>query len=451
MIGDIDRIVVEGFNRYAKIYEVDVPLYDKLYEEFDNLRETGRYPLEVFLGRDGIYAWIGRRAQDVARRRKLGLDGRKKLKEKGEVIEISPRYIVYHRYFRDNLNYETKRQLLEQEGISPSADPLFYDTGYTGTIPEQIMKIMDFDQEDVEKRIRLLSAPSPHRRVKGIPENAREEIIEYIEHNAKLEECAEGLIVDKQTGKIRHIARPTSPEEQFYFSMVKQAIARHYWVKEHLHHEISGNVNADSEHYTIRIREEYAKLLPPDFLTNPQTYFQSHGKLLKGSKGEGEYPDEEIVLFALNDGTEIVAKRIELRKAKEAKKEFSILIAAKKAGLPTAEPVGFISGKEDTDNSYLLMKKIEGISGRNFDKYLEGLGRFSIEKIHEIMAQIAEKNKQMAELFRSTLHIDKRWRIKDTVIEFNEETGEVGNVIPIDWERAQNYDPSSPKEIDEIN
>jgi len=447
---DLDRILAEGFKRYIKIHEVDVPLYDKLYEEFDTLRETGRSPLEVYLGRDGIYAYIGRHAQDVARRRKLGLEGRKKLKEMGEVVEIHPQYTVYPRYFRDNLNQETKRQFLEQEGISPDADPLFYDTGYTGTIPEQIMKVMDFSQEDIERRIRLLSAPSVHRRVKGIPENARSEIIEYIEHNAKTENTAEGLIVDEKTGKIRHIARPTNPEEQFYFMMVKQAVARHYWLQEQLHHEPSGNVNLDSEHYTIRIRQEYAKLLPPDFMQNPKEFLTQHGEMLKSSKGEGEYPDEEVVLFKMTDGTEIVAKKIELRKAKEARKEFSILISAKKAGLPTAEPVGFLSGKEDTDGSYLLMKKIEGISGRNFDKYLRDTGKFTEEKIKSILQQVAQKNKEMAELFRTTLKIDKRWRIKDTIIELNEETGEVESVVPIDWERAQNFNPATPKEIDEI-
>ena len=447
---DIDRILTEGFKRYIKIHEVDVPLYDKLYEEFDNLRETGRYPLEVFLGRDGIYAWLGRRTQDVARRRKLGLEGRKKLKETGEILEIHPQYTVYPRYFRDNINHETKKQFLQQEGISPDADPLFYDTGYTGTIPEQIMRVMDFDNEDIERRIRLLSAPSVHRRVKGIPENARSEIIEYIEHNAKLEETAEGLLVEEKTGKIRHIAKPTSPEEQFYFMMVKQAISRHYWLQEQLHHEPSGNINLDSEHYTIRIRQDYAQLLPKEFMSDPKTFFEQHGELLKSSKGEGEYPDEEVVLFKLTDGTEIVAKRIELRKAKEARKEFAILIGAKKAGLPTADPVGFLSGKDDKDGSYLLMKKLEGRSGRKFEKELKESGKYSEDQIKGIMQTVVEKNKEMAELFRSTLKIDKRWRIKDTIIEFNEETGEVEAVIPIDWERAQNFNPATPKEIDEL-
>ncbi len=436
LIGDIDRIIKEGFKLYIKVHEVDVPLYDKLYEEFDNLRETGRYPLEVFLGRDGIYAWIGRRAQDVARRRKLGPEGRKKLKERGEVIEIHPQYTVYPRYFRDNINYETKRQFLEQEGISPDADPLFYDTGYTGTIPEQIMKVMDFEQEDIENRIRLLSAPSVHRRVKGIAKNARSEIIEYIEHNAKLEKSAEGLMVDEKTGKIRHIAMPTNPEEQFYFMMIKQAITRHYWLQEKLHHEPSGNVNLDSEHFTIRIRQDYAKLLPQEFIHDPKEFLTKQGELLKGSKGKGKYPDEEIILFKLTDGTEIVAKRIELRKTKEARKEFTILIAAKKAGLPTAEPVGFLSGKEDADGNYLLMKNLEGRSGRKFEKELKESGKYSGEQIKAIMQQVVEKNKQMIDLFRTTLKIDKRWRIKDTIIKFNEETGEVENVVPIDWERA---------------
>lgn len=458
MHDDVSAVINEGFNRYINVLEVDVPLYDKLYEEFDNLRETGRNPLEVYLGRDGIYAYVGRRAQDLARRRKMGLKGRKKQKEMGEVIEINPKYLVYPRYFRDFINRKVKGEFLKQEQISPDLDPVFYDTGYTGTIPEQIIRITlteaGWDQKDIEeeieKRIRLLSAPSVHRRVKGIPENARQEIIEYIEHNAKTEETAEGLYKDKETGKIKPIAKPTNPEEQFYYAMVKQAISRHYWLKEKLHHEPSGNMNLDSEHYTIRIREEYKDLLPKEFIKNPRSFFSEHGELLKGNKGEGEYPDEEIVLFKLEDGTEIVAKKIEIRKAKEARKEFSILIAAKKIGLPTAEPVGFLSGKEEKDGSYLLMKKIEGYSGRNFDKYLQGQGKFTVEKIKKIMKVIADKNKEMAELFRQTLKIDKHWRIKDTIIEFNEETGEVGDVIPIDWERAKDYDESNPQKIDEI-
>ncbi len=446
----IRDIIKKGYEKYLKIYEIDIPLYDKLYDEFDRWREAGRYPLEVYLGRDGVYAYIGRRAQDAGRRSKVGKERRIELREGGEIIEIHPKYLIYPRYFRDYIKPEVKRAFLEQERIFPEMDPLFYDTGYTGTIPEQIMRIMNFDSEEIDQRIRLLSAQEATRRVRGIPENVRSQIIEYIEHNAKIEKSAEGLLFDSESGKIRPIAKPEDPEEQFYFMMIKQAIARHYFIKEKLHFEVPENVNYETEDYYIRIRQKYIELLPEGFITDPKKYLEEHGKLLKGSKGKGEYPDEEVLCFKLKDGTEVIAKRVELRKAKEERKEFMVLLAAKKAGLPTAEPIGFLSGKKKEDGSYVLMEKIEGYSGRKFRKYLEDSNKFTEEQIIRIMKTVAEKLHELAELFREKLNIDKRWRIKDTIIQFNEETGEVENVIPIDWERVTIYDPNKPKKIDVI-
>jgi hypothetical protein len=171
---------------------------------------------------------------------------------------------------------------------------------------------------------------------------------------------------------------------------------------------------------------------------------------MKDSQGEGDLSAEELLVFRLTDGTEIVARKIEIQKSKEARKEFSILIAAKKAGLPTADPVGFLSGKNDTNDSYLLTKKIEGRSGRKFEKELKETGRYSEKQIENIIKKVEEKNKEVMELFRTTLKIDKRWRIKDMIVEFNEETGEVGSVIPIAWERVQDYNPNTQKKINEI-
>ena len=95
LIDGLDSLLEKGFQSYVQAYTVDIPLYDKLYDEYDNLRDAGRYPLEVYVGRDGIYAWIGRRVQDVARRRKMGREKRMQMKEKGEILEINPKYIVY--------------------------------------------------------------------------------------------------------------------------------------------------------------------------------------------------------------------------------------------------------------------------------------------------------------------------------------------------------------------
>lgn len=446
----IQYVVADGFNKYLQVYEVDIPLYDKLYEEFDNWREAGRYPMEVYLGRDGIYAYIGRKAQDAARQSKTGKEKREALRSEGEIVEIHPRYVVYPRHFRDKINYDTKHKFLEQNRISPDTDPLFYDTGYTGTIPEQIMEIMGFSHNEIEERIRLLSAESDNRRVKGIPENARNEIIEHIEHNSKLEESAIGLVQDKATGKITHVARPTSPIEQFNFMMIKQAIARHYMIKERLNFKAPENRNYDSENYYIRVHQDYADILPKEFIENPNAFLKERGTLLKGSHGDGEFPDEEIISFSLEDGTEIISKKIEIKKSKQSRKEFAILIAAKKVGLETAKAVGYLSGKTQDDGSYLLMEKIEGFSGRKFEKYLQETHKYSTEKINDIMKVVFQKLQDIAQIFRDRLNIDKHWRVKDTIIQFNEQTGEVENVIPIDWERAKTYNPDKPQKIDEV-
>ncbi len=422
---NIDDMLSEGFHLFASTLDLEIPLYDKLYKEFDEFRETGRRPLEVYLGRDGIYAHIGRRAQDVARRRKMGLEGRRKLRETGEIIEIHPQYTVYPSYFRDNLSHETKRQFLTQESISHDTDPFFYDTGYTGTIPEDIMRTMGFDADEIEKRIRLLSAPNANLRVKGLQENAQIEV-EIIENNAKTEHSAEGLILDKVTGKIRHIARPTSPREQFNFMMIKQAISRHYWLQEQLYHEPSGNINLDSENYIIRVRQEYSKMLPQDFVHDPMEYLTRKGETSTG-----------IVVFKMNDTTEIIAKKIELNKTGEARKEFSILISAKKAGLHTVEPVGLISEKEarKQNGGYLLTKKMEGVAGKDFNRYLIESGKFTVDQILQISQEAMKMKLETTELFRNAIGIDSAWTVKDTVIEFDEASGKVESVIPVSWQR----------------
>jgi len=77
-----------------------------------------------------------------------------------------------------------------------------------------------------------LSATKESRRIRGIGDSARKDIVEYIEGNAQSENSAEGLIIDPGTGKIKHIAQPASPKDQFTFQMVRQAIVRHYWFEE---------------------------------------------------------------------------------------------------------------------------------------------------------------------------------------------------------------------------
>jgi len=232
-IKKLDEGVIDGcYEKYLEVYQYDIPNYDKLYRELDEIRENGRTPLEVYLGRDGIYAFIGRRAADIARLRKLGREGRVKLKEEGKIIHIKPKYLVYPRLYRDSLPENIKREYLEQESIVPSSDPIFYDTGYTGSIPEQILKYMGYSEDEVNQRIRLLSATNDRRRVRDIPDSERDNIVKKIEYNSKSEHTSAGLYQDPKTGKIMPVAEPTSPEEQLAYAFVRQAISRHYYFKE---------------------------------------------------------------------------------------------------------------------------------------------------------------------------------------------------------------------------
>jgi hypothetical protein len=238
---ELTNVISQGLSKYAQIYTVDIPYYDQLYAEFDQLRSSNDYPLEVYLGRDGIYAYVGRKAQDETRIRHAPYDQRSRIRQT-PTLSIKPHYLVYPRTFRDSQDIATKQAYLRQHNILLEQNPYFYDTGFTGTIPEQIMLIMGFPPQEVEQRMKLLSADQDKRRLRSIPENARFNIINAIEDNAKMVDSATGLVltttpsikdgVTVEEAVYQPIAEPTTPEEQFWFLMVREALSRHYQIKE---------------------------------------------------------------------------------------------------------------------------------------------------------------------------------------------------------------------------
>lgn len=214
---------------YKETMESHLPWYDKLFAELDAMRENGRNPLEVYLGRDGIYAYVGRRALDVSQRRKMGWQKRREAKLQGKLPGLNVKYLVYPRLFRDTLSSDLKSGYLEDSGVTKESDPVFYDTGFVGTIPDQILRLLGYLGDEVDSRMKLLSASKESRRVKGISEQERNAIVNKIEYSAKAEEVAVGLFRDPKTGRIRPVAQPTSPQEQLMYEMMKLAIAEYYY------------------------------------------------------------------------------------------------------------------------------------------------------------------------------------------------------------------------------
>ena len=49
----------------------------------------------------------------------------------------------------------------------------------------------------------------------------------------KPEEPSSGIMKDGM-GRLKHVAKPTSPEDQFIFEMIRLAIVRHYWITSYM-------------------------------------------------------------------------------------------------------------------------------------------------------------------------------------------------------------------------
>ncbi len=243
----IDEIGQSIISETFEMYRRDIPIYEYVYEGFDQMREDGDKPLEVYLGRDGVYAFHGRRGQVAARKSLLDPQIRAELKATGELEEMHPKYtyFVFNRPMaqartpyigedpiRANANERVLERYIHQE-FRPDDNPHFYDTGYTGSIPIAIMQIMGFDPAEIDKRIHLLSTNLPARRVRTIPEDKLVDIrvaTDLIEDNQKDEHSAKG--VTHEGHMLRHVARPTSVSEQLHFIVARDAIMRHFWIAE---------------------------------------------------------------------------------------------------------------------------------------------------------------------------------------------------------------------------
>lgn len=92
------------------------------------------------------------------------------------------------------------------------------------------MNILGITEDEFDTRMRLLSAQKIERRIRGISDAVRQQVVQEIEHNSKLEGSAEGLYKDQNI--LRHIAKPTSAKDQFEYMMIRLAIVSHYWIQE---------------------------------------------------------------------------------------------------------------------------------------------------------------------------------------------------------------------------
>lgn len=447
----MSNVLSHANDKFLDVLQTDIPYYDKLYTEWDAKRLGQKDFQEVFLGRDGVYAYIGRRAQLQARKRFLGLEGQR------HELEM-PTYLVYPRTFRDSLNPETKSEYLSQNIPSPQAAH-YYDTGFTGTIPQDIMRVLGVSEADWDERIRLLSASKRDRTVLGLEgsKSERDQVVNTVEYNVKNESTAQGLYGDGDV--LKPYAQPTTAAERLAFGLVQQALHRHYYVREMHSLQSSetriamtaqtlqgGELRLSSELDEVQ-KKELTDLFDHD---NIGQRLLATAQTIKLSDPNDPYPDEAVFEIPLSSTDGVIVKSVVTDKQQGPLDEFEALILLQKLGIDSPKPLGriFTNGQ----HGFIVMQKLPGISGRAIQQYFDDNSIPEPEQIF-LLARAKEKMIEVAETVRRDTGLDKPWRLKDFMVVFgrvDDGSGflDVQRMLPIDFERANVFDPKRPQSIE---
>ena len=439
----------EAFNQ---VLRVDTKYYDKLFAEWDAKRIGEREFQEVFLGRDGVYAYVARRAQLYARRRRLGMSS----SEAGGPLVEFPEYLVYPRGFRDELDDVVKYEYLRSRIQNPDAAH-YYDTGFTGTIPEDIMRVLRVSKSDRDSRIRLLSTSSRPRTVLGLkgdkPE--RDQIVNTIERNVKDENTAEGLYF-AEDGRLESYSRPTSPGERLDFRMVQLALHRHYYTRElkntepvnlgyeAINLENQREIRIDGS-YDEAVKEQLAELFSSSDIG--AELLQS-ATSLKIANPSDPYPSEAVFELSLADGVNVIVKNVVSEKQQGPVDEFEALLLLRELGIDAPKPIARVFTSRQ--QGFIVMEKINGESGRTVKDFFAN-NAVSEANQRELMVDALSRMEEIAETVRRDTGIDKPWRLKDFIIEYSEDgygQCHIASMRPIDFERVKVFDPVNPHSIE---
>lgn len=196
--------------------------------------------------------------------------------------------------------------------------------------------------------------------------------------------------------------------------------------------------------YTVQVLPGAKKELSAEFLDQAFEYGLKHGQLIKD-----EPENEEVIWKFPGQQGQFVMKRIQVGKKGVTDIEFEMrmLQRARLLDLPAPEPLGIMRFHNDGP-AFLLMKFVEGISGVDLYDKLSALGN-DPKNVERKLDEICHRLQKLAETFRKKMNVDKRWYVKDCLIELTDD-GEVNGVFPLDWERAHEFDPSKPEAVDTL-
>lgn len=437
---------------FVQVLEADTFYYDKLFAEWDAKRIGERDFQEVFLGRDGVYAFVGRQAQIWARRRKLGMGNDV---EGGSLLGF-PTYLVYPRGFIRDLDDEAKKEYLGCRIPNPDVAH-YFDTGFTGTIPEDIMSVLGVSESDWDSRIRLLSTSDRPRRVLGLEGGRpqRDRAVDAIEYRPKDEWSAEGLYRTKGD-RLEPYSLPSRTDERLAFRMIQLALHRHYYTRELKNMETAtlgyevrhlGNqreMRIDSS-YDEAVKDQLAELFSSSDIG---TKLLQSATSLKIANPRDPYPGEAVFELSLAGGTEVIIKNVVSSKSQGPVDEFEALLLLNKFGVDAPKPVArvFTSGQQ----GFVVMEKMNGESGRNVQDFFAS-NSVSKANQRQLMIDALQRMNKIARTIRWGVGIDKPWHLKDFIIEYGrDDDGQycILSMRPIDFEHAKVFDPDNPCSVE---
>ncbi|MCR4314193.1 MAG: hypothetical protein NUV84_03030, partial [Candidatus Uhrbacteria bacterium] len=152
--------------------------------------------------------------------------------------------------------------------------------------------------------------------------------------------------------------------------------------------------------------------------------------ILKKKRSVGDR--NEIIWHIPSVGSQngIVIKALALSKIPDRTWELRVLQRIEKAGLPGPRPIGMLDFPDG--EGFLIMT------------FLEGRPLTQEERERDEMKTIL---KSQADLYRSTVWIDKPWAVKDVLLQEKDGRHEI---VQIDWERSRPFDPNKPIETLDI-
>lgn len=214
IIRDLLRRTVKLFSLYREISDTDVPLYKNAS---DRLRKIGRDKDKIFYGRDADYFYYAIKALQF-----------------GQKGEVKPKKIYINTMLKNVLEDSSGKDLelrdriiayLLQEKVP--ADALHIDSGFSGSVPEAVIRALDPDlnEDEINERIKLLSS---HRMDREEISGRDEGTIISVESRSKHYGTITGIVRDEKNGKLRVVYNKPDPWREIEAWVIDQAVIRHF-------------------------------------------------------------------------------------------------------------------------------------------------------------------------------------------------------------------------------